>query len=252
MPRLITAEQFYRAVPNYVALAHQYSTQIIDRGLAGNDSGVQVEGLVHSTTGHGFRMRTADLGEITDLRQRRSESLLVVEADTAIEGVRLAINDTLRFHGFGRRVRAWLYNPATRLEPTAKIDIDGVETTSYTRQRPEGQRIGWIGSKAREYLGNLVVPGYLFSEGNDLSDNTREQPSMMTYVYDPNDISAGKDAFHQASGVGNIPPLTYATAIAPPYTPEDAALMEGYCLETYLTAKIETVLNIMRLAAGEG
>lgn len=251
MPRLVTTEQFYASIPSYVTLAHQYATRIIDRGLSGQDSGVQMEGIVHDVSSRDFRMRTDDLGRIAELRRRKSESLLVVEADTAVEGVRLAIHDTLRAYGFGRRVRTWLYDPDSPIKPTATIDVDDAETTSQARQHPEGQRVNWLGSKAREYLGNLVVPGYIFGEGNGLDDESRERPNIMTYVYGPNDVSTGRHTFHQASGIGNMAPQTYVAAIAPPYTPEDAELMEGYSRETYLTAKLDMVVGIMRLAAGE-
>jgi hypothetical protein len=193
-------------------------------------------------------MRISDLGRIADLRHRRSQELVAIEADVAVEGTRLAIHDTLRLYGFGRRVRVWLYTPDTPLI-IPRIELDDTNPTEVASTRPHGRHAQWIESHARSYLGNLVIPGYVFYEGNGLVDSERERPGISTYVYGPWDMASGNHTYHQDTGVGNLPMQNFREAAAPPCTPEDIELLERHGLLAYHAAKIDLLLDAMQLAA---
>jgi len=236
MPRIITAEQFHEAIPDYIEQAHELAVTILDHAIANPVSDVQVRATVFDASAlPDYRRYVSDPDELAELWTTR-DRLQTLEADVPVDNGRLALENF--FSDIGGRVRVWTYGLGERAI-TASAGVDD-----------EGARLfDWISSETRADLSKLTMPGYTFHQG---CEGFEIRPSITAYVYTPREKEAGKRHYSGASGVANIPPDQLKTAIAPHLTQADMRLLEDHSVETYHTAKIERLLKLLGGVARQG
>ena len=231
MVRSVTPGEFQAAVPTYIAQAHYYASGILNRGFDYPGGGVQVAAALYmsdeSETPTAYVTDPVSTGAI--YRQRPPE-LAWANADCPVEIGRLAIED---ISGYttprSRSIRAWAYMPTTD-----ELFGPGVAHPSSR----------WVRGESRQFLGNLVLPGYSF----DADDGPNGQIQIKTLFHHGNRARYGSGTDMKPHFIDAVPPEDIRTALAPVCTAKDEELL-SYGLETYHTTKIQLILNMMRLAA---
>lgn len=250
MTEVVTPDMFWQAIPAYVERAHNLATLIIEHAVTEPTAGVEVQATVFNEAYPSTHMeRTTEPTRLAEL-WNTPEHLAVMEVDIPIDNGRLAIEDR---HAAGdyRQLRVWQYRDR------AKPPLRQIDPRLWNRLQAipkSGPDTKWIGSSTREYLGNLVIPGYVFRGWGPIPDDySAPESSLEAYLYRVVDRMSGLQTYQGWSGVTNIPTSSFIRdAIAPPYSQSDAKLLDGHSLETYHTAKIERLLMIMGAIAKRG
>jgi hypothetical protein len=238
MPKIVTPEEFWDAMPLYVEHAHLVATKLFNLAVSNPSSGIQLRATVFDTRPPNFKRRVWAHDRIAKLWGTPGK-LLSIEADFPVDNGRIALEDT-SYNESGKQLRVWAYDVPRR---NLSNDISSPGATY--------RETSWIASRARDNIANLTMPGYIFMDYTNHPYLPDDRRRMLAYACTDGN-GARRRSFTSAAGVANLPATYFIDAIAPPYTEPDRILLEGYSLETYHTSKITTLLAYLGHVAEHG